>query len=139
MWSKTRVSGVAMVLLLCSACSDDESSPQSSSEILEAPYGLTLNIIFPETLRADETEALRRQIEFYRFYFSGNFGELDPIDVEWKRYDPFIFSDIPYDERLRIVVQALSLNRHIVLCEGEQTVNYYAEKRDEIIIVLRCL
>ena len=116
-----------------SACGEREHA----SKVLPRK-GLTLDIVFPETLSQSAMEDLRQKIEIYRFYFSGSFPERPPVDIEPKKYAQYVFSDIPYDERLRIFIEVLSLNRHIVYCQGELTVNYHEGKEDRVLIPLRC-
>lgn len=101
--------------------------------------GVVLDVELPSHLTQVEKENMLKNIEFYRFQFSGNFSEMQPIYIERKKFKQYTFSNIPFDDRLHIRVDAVSLNQQVVYCTGDVTVQYYKGKKDRIVIPVRCV
>ncbi len=117
----------AIVFLSLASCGN-----KSDSEI-----GLTLDLIFPETISEIQKTDLLRKIEIYRFKFLGTFGEHPPVEVERKKYSQYVFWNIPYDERIEVLVDVLDMDRH-PLCHGKNVFSYLSGKKDRVFIVLNC-
>lgn len=117
------------VLLMSMSCGTDKESNQ----------GLILSVELPSHLLDKDKNHLLSQIEFYRFQFKGSFPEKDPIYIERKKFKQYTFSNIPFDERLYVRVDAVSLNQQTTYCTGEATVSYHKSNHERIVIPLRCI
>lgn len=130
-WKNELVFLMGMVFMAC-----------GSEEKLETS-GLHLVVELPQFLASEEKENLLKEIEFYRFQFSGQFPKFTE-DVPRREYSQYVFSDVPFDNELNIQITAMKtikVNEKIVeeiaICEGKIITQYYEGKKDRVVISLQ--
>jgi len=130
---KLKMSSLIALLFLFTACGQQEEAvPPTMSQ-------LVLDLELPQTFSEEGRETLLNKIEFYCFTFKGSFTPLNPIPVSRRDYAQYVFPSIPFDERLQVIVTAVSKTcEDQPLCTGEVTIPYSPGKKDRVIISLRC-
>ena len=108
-YMKWKTNMIVLFLGISLACAN---APQ---EEMAQQAGLKIHVEFSQQLSSEKVETLLQNIVFYRFHFSGSFGEKEE-EVDRTHYQEYVFSTIPYDSRLTIQVEALSLNKTIPYC-----------------------
>jgi len=130
---KLQISLLCLLMFSLTSCGNGERMTPT------AEPKLMLDVSFPVNMTSSRMQKLKEDIEVYRFEFSGGFGSLPPVDIERKKYSQYAFSNVPFDSRLHIKLQALSLDKFRVYCTGEKTVNYNEDSNQTVLIEMRCV
>ena len=119
---------VSLSLVFCGNKKEEKSGGEA---------GLTLDLIFEELVSDVRKKELLPKIETYQFEFYGKFGVYNPDPVLRKKYRRYVFTNIPYDERLEVSVRALDINGD-KLCHGKNVFSYRSGKNDRVFVILHC-
>ncbi|MEK7791241.1 MAG: hypothetical protein AAB309_06420 [Deltaproteobacteria bacterium] len=103
---------------------------------------VVVTLVFPEHLSEEQKNNFKEKIAIYCFQFYGNFPERghqpERDDIDAKKFNQHLFSDLPFDEHLKIVVWAFDLTHRISYCRGETEISYFEGKKDRVLIPLHC-
>lgn len=126
-----------IILMMGISCGKEGDTPSKVVDALKTE--LKIDIEFPNTISIGKLDDIRRNIEVYRLIFSGKSFQPKIYEIERKKISQFSFFDIPPDDRLSIVIEALGLNRKIKYCTGEMIIRYVPEKNDHLVLPMRCI
>ncbi len=131
----------ALFLVLCLwGCGGEKGKEEMRENDRQTEVVVTL--VFPEHLSEEQKNNFKEKIAIYCFQFYGNFPERghqpERDDIDAKKFNQHLFSDLPFDEHLKIVVWAFDLTHRISYCRGETEISYFEGKKDRVLIPLHC-
>lgn len=132
---RSRATPILILMLFWMGCGEGKTEKPMQTEVL-------LTLAFPEHLTESQKESLKEKIVIYCFQYYGSFPERghqpERDDVDAKRFQQYSFSDLPFDEHLKIVVNAFDTTHQIRFCRGETEISYFEGKQDRVQIRLDC-
>ncbi len=129
----------ALFLVLCLwGCGGEKEKGRENGRQTE----VLVTLAFPEHLSEGQKNSFKEKIAIYCFQFYGNFPERghqpERDDIDAKKFNQHLFSDLSFDEHLKIVVWAFDLTHQISYCRGETEISYFEGKKDRVLIPLNC-
>lgn len=133
----SRSSALFLVLCLWGCGGEKEKGKMRENET-----EIVVTLTFPEHLSEGQKNNFKEKIAIYCFQFYGNFPERghqpERDDIDAKKFSQHLFSGLPFDEHLKIVVWAFDLTHQISYCRGETEISYFEGKKDRVLIPLNC-
>lgn len=135
MFSKSSALFLVLSLFGCGGEKEQRQESVRQTEVM-------VTLVFPEHLAEEQKNNFKEKISIYCFQFYGNFPERGHQprrdDVDAKKFNQHVFSDLPYDEHLKIIVYAFDATHTVQFCLGEAEISYFEGKKDRVEIPLNC-
>lgn len=124
------------VFLLLLSCGQEKST-----EVVQSK--LVLDLELPSSLLSTNVVKKKEDITYYKFYFSGNFNTIDPVEIPRLQFSQYVFPHIPFDDHLNIKVEAFCNkgafnDKDVLCCHAEVIVQYNEGEKDTVRIPLQC-